>query len=515
MEEWFRSSAWDLSGATEIRPETPAELHQWIRTHIRTETGGKAIIPTRRICQGHSAPFEFVSDAFFGIHNKQFVHSNRNGGKTFNFGAIAFTGMWHYGRGRHPLKILNAGAIEEQAKNCFKYTSSIWRQPEFIHEVNNGRGIWKTSIVLPNETKLATVVATINGLNSPHVPWMHMDEWELWDWDLGQQAFSIPKSSGPHKLAVRIASTQKYALGNVQRFKDEAPKRGFKVYKWCIWETIEQCRDRSCSSCPIFMWPDQEGGVLCGGRAKHARGFYEIDDFIDKVQSLDRRTLEEEWLCLRPSREGLVFGREFNEDRHRVPYEIKYRPNLPLYITIDQGFTNPFAVLISQLQDNRQLQFLDELYQTEKIPEEMGKLAADKLEALGVESGKKIPVIPDREDPAAARTFIKHLVSSKGTKYYGTLKYSAGVVDLEEWLRLCRRRLKLRPDKQPDLIMSNRLTWFPWELTQYRYKIPKGEQRPSSEKPLDKDNHAISAWYRLEAYLSKPAKATSRTDRFF
>jgi len=514
MQEHFLSSAWDLSGATEVRPETPAELHQWIRTHVRTETGAKAIIPTRRICQGHSAPFEFVSDAFFGIHNKQFVHSNRNGGKTFDFGTIAFAGMWHFGRGRDPLKILNVGAIEEQAKNCFKYTSSMWRQSEFISHVNNGRGILKESIILPNETELSVVVATINGLNSPHVPWMHMDEWELWDWDLGQQAFSIPKSSGAHKLAVRIASTQKTALGNVQRFKDEAPKRGFKVYKWCIWETIAECTDRACSSCPIFMWPDTEGGMLCGGRAKHARGFYEIDDFIDKVQSLDRRTLEEEWLCFRPSREGLVFGREFNEDRHRVPQEIRYCPDLPLYITIDQGFTNPFAVLIAQTND-RQLLFLDELYQAEMLAEEMGRMTADKLEALGVETSRKIPVIPDREDPASARTFIKYLISSKGTKYHGILRHSAGAVDLEEWIRLCRRRLKLSPSAPPDLLISNRLTWLPWECTQYRYPIRRGEDRPSSEKPLDKDNHAISAWYRLEAYLNKPAKATSRTDRFF
>ncbi len=508
MQEQFNSSQWDIHGAIDIRPETPAELHQWIKTYCRTDTGDKLDIPVRRMCQGHSAPFEFISDAFFGKYNKQFVHANRNGGKTIGFGLVSFLGMFHYGRGEYPLQILNIGAIEKQANKCFSYTSAIWKQEEFRREI--GKGILKQSITLPNKTQLDTSPLTMNAVNNPHVPWVNFDEWELGDWDLWQQAFSIPKSMGPHAAAIRIASTQKYALGNVQTFKDEADRRGFKVYKWCIWETIEQCRDRSCSSCPIYQWRDKEGGMLCGGRAKEARGFYGIDDFILKVDTLDRSTLEEEWLCYRPSREGLVFGRDYNEDLHRLRYEIPYTKDLPLYITIDQGFTNPFAVLIAQDDQNRnQLHFIDELYRTETIPEDMGRETADHLEALGVEEGKKIPVVYDREDPAAARTFIKHLESSKGTRYYGMLRQPAGIIDLDEWIRLCRRRLKISTGKPAKLIISSRLTWFPWECTQYRYPKRKGEERPSSEKPLDKDNHSISSWYRLEAWLKAPAKAKS------
>jgi len=506
MPERSPSSEWDLRAAIDIRPETPAELHQYIKTYVRTDTGDKINIPIRRMCPGHSAPFEFVSDAFFGVHHKQFVHANRNGGKTLNFGAIDFLGMKFLGRD-YPLKILSLGAIEKQAIKCFSYTSSIWRQEEFRREV--GRGILKKSITLANDTQLEISPLTMNAVNSPHVPWLNCDEWELGDWDLWQQALSIPKSSGPHRAATRIASTQKYALGNVQVFKENAAKNGYKIYKWCIWETIEQCRDRSCSTCPILNFPDKEGGKLCGGRAKEARGFYTIDDFIDRAQDLDRSTLEEEWLCLRPSREGLVFGREYSEDVHRVGYEVPYDPDLQLYVTIDQGFANPFAVLIAQIDKRGTLRFIGELYRTETLAEDMGRQTADYLEMLGVPGNTKIPVVYDREDPAAARTFIKHLTSAKHTRYYGTLKQPAGLVDLDEWLRLCRRRLKLTAGAPPKMIMSSRVQWLPWELTQYRYPKKRGETRPSSEKPLDKDNHAVSAWYRLEAWLAKPMKARS------
>ena len=494
-----------------MRPETPAELHQYIRTYCRTETGAKAIVPTRRICPGHNAPFEFVSDAFFGRHSKQIAKAPRSGGKTFDFGLIAFLGMYHLGRD-YPLEVLNVGAIQDQARKCFDYSASLWRQPEFMHRAGRGgRGILKESIQLDNGTSLETTVATVSGVNGPHVPWLHLDEWELWDWAIGQQAFSIPQSAGPHRSAVRIASTQKYAYGNMQRFLEEAPARGFQVYKWCIWETIEQCRDRACSSCPIFQFQDREGGELCGGRARDARGYYGIDDFIDKAKSLDRRTLEEEWLCLRPSREGLVFGREYNEDVHRVRVEIPYVQTLPLQITIDQGFTNPFSVLITQVSPAAQLRIIGEVYQTETIPEDMARRTADLLEAMGVPAGTKIPLVFDPEDPGAARTFAKHCISSKKTRYNLLLRHPRGSNDLEDHLRLIRRRLKITPGVAPRVAISSAVKMLPYEMTQYHYPTPKGSDRPVTEKPVDKDNHGISAWYRLESFLQSPGKAQSGT----
>lgn len=450
-----------------------------------------------------------MSDAYFGLYNKQIAKAPRSGGKTFDFGLIAFLGMHHLGAD-YPLEVLNVGAIQDQARKCFNYSAALWRQPEFIHRAGpRGRGILKESIVLENGTKIETTVATISGVNGPHVPWLHIDEWELWDWAIGQQAFSIPQSVGPHRAAVRIASTQKYAYGNMQRFLEEAPARGFKVYKWCIWETIEQCRDRECSRCPILNFPDREGGELCGGRAKDARGFYAIDDFIDKAQSLDRKTLEEEWLCLRPSRSGLVFGREYNEDVHRTQYAIPYVQTLPLHLTIDQGFTNPFSVLIAQTAPDGQLRFIDEIYRTETIPEDMARIAADHLEQLGVPAGTKIPLIFDPEDPAAARSFAKHLVSSRGTRYNAMLRHPGGGNELEDHLRLIRRRLKLTPGAPPRVVISGAVKMLAYELTQYRYPETKGDSRPVTEKPIDKHNHSISSWYRLESFLEAPRKPVS------
>jgi len=507
---------WDLTGAIEVPPQTRRELWQWTHTYCRTPTGARINIPKKRICKGHNAPMEFYGDAYFGhdingapVRN-QFLHSNRNGGKTVLLGTLAFVSTYHRGRGAHPLGIVNAAAIEDQAKKCLSYTSALWNQPEFFAHIGK-KGILKTGLFLPNGSSLEIKTATFSGMNSEHVPWLHIDEWELWDWDVGQQGFSIPESQGPHWASTRIVSTQKFALGNMQKFKAEAAKKGFKSYKWCIWETIEPCVDRSCSSCPIFQWPDNIGGELCGGRAKHAAGFYRIDDFIDKVLKLDRKTLKEEWLCTRPSRQGLVFGDEYNEDLHVTRTEIPYSPMLPLELTIDQGFTNPFAVLF--IQDNPskdQTRFIAELYERGKIPEEMGKLTAEKLFKMGVKPGIKIPIVPDPEDPAAAKTYASHLEYKKPNgeiiKYYGELRYPSGRMEYEERLRLCRRRLKVLRGRPPRMVIGAGLEWFTWEFTQYCYPVKRGEENPTKEKPVDKDNHCQTAWQRWEHFKIKPAE---------
>jgi len=507
---------WDLSGAIEVPPQTRRELWQWTHAYCRTPEGQRINIPTRRICQGHNAPMEFYGDAYFGQDingnpvGNQFLHTNRNGGKTLLLGTLSQVATYHKGRGKYPLNIVNAAAIEDQAKKCLSYSASLWGQPEFIPHVGK-KGILKTGIFLPNGSSLEIKTATFSGMNSPHVPWLHIDEWELWDWVVGQQGFSIPKTMGPHRAATRIVSTQKFALGNMQKFKAEAAQKGFKSYKWCIWETIEGCKDRSCSSCPIFSWPDAQGGELCGGRAKHAVGFYSIDDFIDKVLMLDRKTLKEEWLCTRPSRQGLVYGDEYNEDLHVIRQRIPYTPGLPIEIAIDQGFTNPFAVLF--IQDNPgkdQTRFIDELYERGRIPEEMGRLTAAKLYKLGVKPGQIIVIVPDPEDPAAAKTFAGHLEhklpNGEIVKYYGALRYPSGRMDYEERLRLCRRRLKVLRGLPPRMIIGSGLTWFPWEFTQYCYPVKLGEENPHGEKPVDKDNHCQTAWQRWEHYKIKPAE---------
>jgi len=412
----------------------------------------------------------------------------------------------------HPLDNLVIGANAEQGFKCFEYVSGFWQQPEYNQAVGRN-GILKQTVTLPDGTKFKIATATMKATNGPHPPRFYADELELWDPKVLQQALSIAKGTQHHPMAMRFTSSQKFASGLVQKWLDEMPARGWKVYTWCIWEIMEPCPpERSCSRCPLYNWPDHEGGILCGGKARLSTGYYRIDDFINMVDSLDRQTLEAEWLCLRPSRKGLVFGREWQEARHRLTTPIPYSPNLPLELSIDQGFTNPWAVLFIQHDAAKdQHRLIDEIYMTETLAEEIGAATANKLEAHGVGTEQKITAWADPEDPGAARTWARHLVSRTGRRYNVVLRNPGIRQDILDYLQDVRVALKIPRNGRPRTIVGAGVINFPLEMNSYHY--PDGsDARTIAEAPVDKYNHAISAFYRYLVQFRPGAKARAGKD---
>jgi hypothetical protein len=129
----------------------------------------------------------------------------------------------------------------------------------------------------------------------------------------------------------------------------DAAKFDTPVFKWCVWEVIENCRDRSCSQCPL--------SGDCQEKAKQANGYLKIDDIITQRQRASRAGWEAEMLCKRPSRENVVFD-EFDTAVHVGA--VDYDPNLPLYRALDFGFVNPFVCLWIQVNGAGVVRVIDE-----------------------------------------------------------------------------------------------------------------------------------------------------------
>jgi hypothetical protein len=124
---------------------------------------------------------------------------------------------------------------------------------------------------------------------------------------------------------------------------------GPRLLTWCLWEVIERCtQDRSCSRCAL--------GSDCRGRARHAEGYFPIDDAIAQKTRASRAAWEAEMLCLRPRGDRLVFG-EFDPRRHVAP--VRYDANLPLYRALDFGYANPFVCLWVQVKGDCRMQIAD------------------------------------------------------------------------------------------------------------------------------------------------------------
>jgi hypothetical protein len=148
---------------------------------------------------------------------------------------------------------------------------------------------------------------------------------------------------------MELISTMHQPYGLMQQIVSSAPMYGTPIFKWCVWEVIEKCIGRSCSQCPL--WSD------CRGKAKSAAGYLKIDDCITQMRRASRAGWEAEMLCIKPSRENIVFE-EFEPDIH--VRSVDYDPNLPLYRSLDFGFVNPFVCLWVQVDEAGVVRVIDE-----------------------------------------------------------------------------------------------------------------------------------------------------------
>jgi hypothetical protein len=132
---------------------------------------------------------------------------------------------------------------------------------------------------------------------------------------------------------------------------NEADKRGFRIYRWNIFDVLSRCEmPYNCQlDCPVFS--------KCLGAARETAGFYSVQDFIEKASVLDDETFKAQWLNEKPASEGL-FYREFDRDTHVIStrqfcdryglYYSESRPpekivpkEWPRLITFDWGYEDP------------------------------------------------------------------------------------------------------------------------------------------------------------------------------
>ena len=287
--------------------ETEDELHAFIEAYIGYD------VPRQSFCPDHVAPFTFIADQFFEKSNSVIGFANRTGGKTLNVSILNVLESIF----KPDIEILSAGAVRTQAEKGYEYVLEHFGNDHLL-EFQLQKTL-KDQLLLKNKAKVGLTTAGYAGFNSPHPEKLRLDEIELITWSFIQEALSMSQSRGKWAAGDCFTSTRKVAHHTMQRMLDEADKRGFKVYQWCIFETLEKCTreckgDDTYGDCPAYSYKDSMANeqMLCGGKAHHVPGgFYKIRDFIKKVQNLDRDTFESQWLNLKPDTGGLVYGKYY------------------------------------------------------------------------------------------------------------------------------------------------------------------------------------------------------------
>ena len=268
-------------------------------------------VPRRPVCPHHNAPAEYLVESFFGSSDC-ICWANRGGGKTL-LGAIT-TALDAIFKVRCETKIL--GGSGEQSLRMYAhikdllgeaYTRDAWEP------LVNGE-VLQTKTGLINDSTIQILTASSRSVRGPHPQKLKLDEVDEFERPIYEASLLIPISKWDIPATTHIYSTMHKPYGLMQEIVQGAAGKGYKVFKWCVFDVLEKCVGRECEGCEL--WED------CQGRAREADGYYKIEDAISAKRKVSPTTWKAEMLCLIPSQEGLIY-KEFDPTVHIQDFDLE------------------------------------------------------------------------------------------------------------------------------------------------------------------------------------------------
>ncbi len=284
------------------------ELLDFVEAFFHDKSGSTLHIPRTQVCPGHTPPAQYLTDTFFERQPQAICWANRGGGKTL-LGALV-TWLDTVFKGRCNTKVLS-GSLE-QAKRLYEHLSGEgdgWGlvTDDFRHLLRGE--ILAQRTVLNNLSNIQILTASSKSVRGPHPQKLKLDEVDEMDPRIYEAALSIPMTKRGIRASTHIYSTLHRSSGLMQQVIDEGAARGYRIYKWNVFDVMEQCVGRECAVCEL--WEE------CQGRGQQADGYYRIEDIISKKRQVSENTWRSEYLCQIPSAEGLIY-KEFDIAIHVV-----------------------------------------------------------------------------------------------------------------------------------------------------------------------------------------------------
>jgi hypothetical protein len=492
----FPDAVTDIARAAQLYSElrrTPPGTRRDLKNYVKVFLGMD--VPDKRICPGHNSPMDYLWDRFaVDIQRAPVPHgrstsdvivwANRAGGKT-ELAAIA-TLLDCIFKPNCQVRILSGSG--EQAGRMYEYLTGFLRQG---FEPYLAGPVLKTKCRFRNGSGVEVLTQSATSVRGQHVQKLRCDELELFDEDVFAAAKFTTQSTADIHAAMELLSTMHRPYGLMHKAVCDGTRFDTPVFKWCVWEVIEKCRDRNCSQCPLLE--------DCQEKARQANGYLKIDDCITQMRRASRAGWEAEMLCKRPLRENVVFD-EFDADVHVRP--VDYDPNLPLYRAMDFGFVNPFVCLWIQVDRAGVVRLIDEYVRSRAT--------------IDVHAAEIKRLTPVREEQVAA-TFCDPAGGGvndvTGTSAVRELRALGVAVrsrrsSILEGIELIRRAIR-SGDGKSRLVISPRCPRLIEALECYHY--PESSRAPG-ELPL-KDglyDHPIDALRYFFINHAKPEKTTTR-----
>jgi len=452
-----------LDALKRTRPHNRHSLKRYVRQFLGID------VPDARVCDGHDAPLDYLEHALLDRGGNALVWACRGGSKTMLAAVLTVLESWFAGG----LETRILGGSLAQSGYMYGYVRRFLRRDEWRGDVEKMTG---SRAALRNGSRIEVLPASDQAVRGVHVPRLRLDEVEEFRGDVFQAALLLPQSVGDLPARVEMLSTLHRPYGIMSDLVDQAGDKGLTLFKWCLWEVVERCRDRSCSRCAL--------SDDCREKARHARGYYAIDDAIAKKRLVSDEAWTSEMLCLRPSREGL-FYKTYSEDVHVATEPIPYDPSKELYRTFDWGVNGPTVCLWVQVDGDGRTYVIDELYQSSIAVSDMARGVRTYEEMRGYRN-----VLRSYCDPTGLSYIMEF--QKEGIPCQGRREDGGRSNVRFEGFETVRRFLKLDEHGSPRMLVSPRCVNVRREFRTYHYPQTRFGVNPA-EDPAKVDDHAMDA----------------------
>ncbi len=283
----------------------------------------------------HTSPFQVLSDVLLDRVLYYIIWACRAGSKTFLYGGLD---TWYKSCVNSRLETKILGGSEGQSQLSYEAISTFWKltdlEKEFLtHPMLKQSAEWK------NGSKVSILTASSKSVRGPHPQILKLDEVDEIDETVYNDALSQPQEKYGYPSSLGQFSTNHQIDGQMDRAIAQAELAGTPVYRYCVWEVLESCRDYSCSTCKI--------APICPGiHMKEADGYYKVADFIMKLQTLSQSAIDRDWLCIKRGLGDTVYEEEYDEDVTLVNRSLNLTE--PVGLSLDWGGTDPFSAGVWQ-----------------------------------------------------------------------------------------------------------------------------------------------------------------------
>ena len=271
-----------------LRAKRPASVRQ-MRNYISAYFDVK--IPHQVITTGHSSPIEYMWYSFNIDFKKErmpqadcVVWACRGGGKTQNAGLLTLLDCIF--KPNIQIRILSGSGY--QAGRMYEYFEKYLNMGyrKFI-ECQTKTPNQKTTFI--NGSNVEVFKQSETNVRGPHVQKLRCDEIELFKKRVYDAAQYTTMSTNQYIAAIEYISTKHNPYGLMRKLIKASEKIKRPVFKWNLWDVIEECKGRKCSDCTLEEY--------CLGKAKAGDGYYKIDDAISQMERTKPNSFIREMLC--------------------------------------------------------------------------------------------------------------------------------------------------------------------------------------------------------------------------